>query len=152
MLSFVASWAEFEEAEPEFAARIRALMSSRKHLTMATLRRDGSPRISGTELQFEDGQLRMGSMAGALKALDLQCDPRVAVHGPTEDPPADRPAGWRGEAKVSGRVVEVDSGGDSHLFLIDISEAVITRLNEAGDSLVVESWNPQRGYRKLERE
>lgn len=152
MLSFVASWAEFEEAEPEFAARIRALMSSRKHLTMATLRRDGSPRISGTELQFEDGQLRMGSMAGALKALDLQRDPRVAVHGPTEDPPADRPAGWRGEAKVSGRVVEVDSGGDSHLFLIDISEAVITRLNEAGDSLVVESWNPQRGYRKLERE
>ena len=152
MLSFVASWAEFEEAEPEFAARMRALMSSRKHLTMATLRRDGSPRISGTELQFEDGQLRMGSMAGALKALDLQRDPRVAVHGPTEDPPADRPAGWRGEAKVSGRVVEVDSGGDSHLFLIDISEAVITRLNEAGDSLVVESWNPQRGYRKLERE
>ena len=152
MLSFVASWAEFEEAEPEFAARIRALMSSRKHLTMATLRRDGSPRISGTELQFEDGQLRIGSMAGALKALDLQRDPRVAVHGPTEDPPADRPAGWRGEAKVSGRVVEVDSGGDSHRFLIDISEAVITRLNEAGDRLVVESWNPQRGYHKLERE
>ena len=152
MLIFVASWAEFEEAEPEFAARVRALMSSRKHLTMATLRRDGSPRISGTELQFEDGQLRMGSMAGALKALDLQRDPRVAVHGPTEDPPADRPAGWRGEAKVSGRVVEVDSDGHSHRFLIDISEAVITRLNEAGDRLVVESWNPQRGYCKLERE
>ena len=49
-------------------------------------------------------------------------------------------------------MTEVDSGGDSYRFLIDISEAVITRLNEAGDRLVVESWNPQRGYHKLERE
>jgi len=29
---------------------------------------------------------------------------------------------------------------------------VITRLNEAGTHLLVESWNPKRGYRKLERE
>src|SRR5438128_2406736 len=68
----MASWAEFEAAEPEFAARVRKLMSTRKHLTMATLRRDGSPRISGTEVEFADGQLRLGSMPGAMKALDLR--------------------------------------------------------------------------------
>jgi hypothetical protein len=148
----MASWAEFEAAEPEFAARVRGLMAKRKHLTMATLRRDGSPRVSGTEVEFADGQLRIGSMTNAVKAQDLRRDPRVAIHGPTEDPPTTKPAAWKGEAKVSGTATEVESGSDAHRFLIDIQEAVITRLNEAGSRLVVESWNPTRGYRVLERE
>jgi hypothetical protein len=146
------SWAEFELAQPEFAARVHALMSSRKHLTMATLRREGSPRISGTEVNFADGQLRVGSMPAAVKALDLRRDPRVAIHGPTEDPPTDNPSGWMGEAKIAGTATEVDSGSDAHHFNIDIQEVVITHLNEAGTRLVIESWNPARGYRQRERE
>lgn len=148
----MASWAEFEAAEPEFAARVRKLMSTRKHLTMATLRSDGSPRISGTEVEFADGQLRIGSMPRAVKAMDLQRDGRVAIHGPTTDPPVDNAPGWKGEAKIAGIAREVNSGGDAHSFVIDIQEAVITRLNEAGNRLVVESWNPERGYRTMERE
>lgn len=119
---------------------------------MATLRRDGSPRISGTEIEFADGELRIGSMPGAVKAVDLRRDPRLAIHGPTDDPPAGNAATWKGEAKIAGTVTEVDSGSDAHRFLIDIQEAVITRLNDHGDRLVVESWNPVRGYRVLERE
>jgi hypothetical protein len=152
ILILVASWAEFEAAEPEFAGRVRALMTSRKHLTMATLRRDGSPRISGTEVELVDGVLRIGSMTNAVKALDLRRDPRVAIHGPTEDPPTSNPRGWKGEAKIAGTAREVESGSDAHRFLVDIDEAVITRLNEAGTLLVVESWTPARGYRSLERE
>jgi pyridoxamine 5'-phosphate oxidase-like protein len=148
----VATWSEFESAEPEFAARVKALMSSRKHLTIATLRRSGAPRISGSEVEFADGQLRIGSMPDAVKVRDLQRDSRIAIHGPTEDPPPDQPAGWVGEAKVAGSAREVDSGSAAHRFLIDIDEAVITHLNEAGNLLVVESWNPRRGYRKMERE
>ncbi|MHB8587431.1 MAG: pyridoxamine 5'-phosphate oxidase family protein [Candidatus Dormibacteraceae bacterium] len=128
-----------------------ALLASRKHLTMATLRRDGSPRISGTEVEFAGGQLRIGSMPGAVKALDLRHDPRIAIHGPTDDPPKDNPAGWKGEAKIAGTATEVDSGSSAHRFLIDIQEAAITRLNESGNRLVVESWNRARGYRVLER-
>ena len=148
----MASWAEFERAEPEFAARVRGLMSSRRHLTMATLRADGSPRISGTEVEFAGGVLRIGSMPGAVKARDLQRDPRVAIHGPTSDPPPGNDRGWTGEAKVAGRAVEVDSGSDAHRFEIDVTEATITHLNDSGDRLVVESWSPQRGYRSVERE
>jgi pyridoxamine 5'-phosphate oxidase-like protein len=148
----VATWGEFEAAQPDFASRVRALLGSRKHLTMATLRRNGSPRISGTEIEFADGQLRIGSMPNAVKAQDLRRDPRIAIHGPTDDPPEGNPRGWKGEAKVAGSVMEVDSGSAAHRFLIDIEEAVITRLNDAGDRLVVESWNPARGYRTLERE
>ncbi len=148
----MASWAEFEAAEPEFASRVRNLVTSRKHLTMATLRSDGSPRISGTEVEFADGELRIGSMPRAVKAMDLRRDPRVAIHGPTNDPPPNKPAGWKGEAKIAGKAREVDSGSDAHRFLIDVHEVVITRLNEAGNRLVVESWNPGRGYRSTERE
>src|SRR6266853_4857129 len=91
-ISPMPSWADFEAAAPEFASRVRGLLSSRKHLTMATVRRDGSPRISGTEVKFVDGQLEIGSMPNAVKALDLRRDPRVAIHGPTEDPPASNAA------------------------------------------------------------
>ena len=139
-------------AEPEFASRVRALMTSRKHLTMATVRRDGSPRVSGTEVEFAGGQLRIGSMPNAVKAQDLRRDPRLAIHGPIADPPTSNPAGWQGEAKVAGTAKEVDSGSAALRFLIDIHEAVITRLNEAGNRLVVESWNSNRGYRTVERE
>jgi len=148
----MASWAEFEQAEPALASRVRALLESRKHLTMATLRQDGSPRISGTEIQIVDGRLQIGSMPGAVKALDLMRDPRVAIHGPTTDPPEERPAGWVGEAKVAGVARQEDSGDTSHRFVIDITEVVITRLNEAGDRLVIESWHPARGYRLRDRE
>jgi hypothetical protein len=148
----LASWSEFESAQPDFASRVRGLMSSRKHLTMATLRRDGSPRISGTEVEFAGGQLQIGSMPGAVKALDLRRDPRIAIHGPTGDPPEGNASAWKGEAKVAGTATEVESGSTAQRFLIDIQEVVITRLNEAGDRLVVESWSPARGYRTLERE
>ena len=145
----MASWAEFETAEPRFAARVRKLMTSRKHLTMATLRKDGSPRISGTEVQFAGEDLRIGSMSGAVKAMDLRRDGRVAIHGPTHDPA--KSGTWRGEAKVAGRAIEVPSEDDSHRFRIDIEEVVVTGLNAERNRLVIESWSPAQGYRKRDR-
>ena len=62
------AWREFEAAAPEFAARARALFEAQKHLTIATLRSDGSPRISGIECVFEDGDLWFGSMEARVKA------------------------------------------------------------------------------------
>lgn len=140
----MASWAEFEAAEPAFASRVRRLMTARKHLTMATLRRDGSPRISGTEVEFADGELRIGSMANAVKAMDLRRDPRLAIHGPTRDPA--KSGRWPGEAKIAGRAHEYEPDR----FRIDIDEVVITSLG--GRGLLIESWKPHRGYRKTDRE
>ena len=116
---------------------------------MATLRRDGSPRISGTEIQLVDGQMRIGSTSGAVKAKDLRLDPRVAIHGPTHEPA--QSGRWRGEAKIAGRAVELAPEGDAHTFQIEIDEVVLTRLNKARDRLVIESWNARIGYRVTER-
>jgi hypothetical protein len=120
-------------------------------MTMATLRVDGGPRISGTELEISDGELWLGSMPQARKARDLLRDPRVAIHGPTAEPPDD-PKLWLGEAKLSGRAVEVPHDDPSHRFRIDIDEVVLTHLNDAGDRLVIESWHPGRGVEVVERE
>ncbi len=51
-LRLMARWAEFEKDAPEFAARVRVVLDRHKHKTLATLRGDGSPRISGAEIQF----------------------------------------------------------------------------------------------------
>ena len=148
----MASWAEFETIEPEFASRVRVLLTRRKHLTMATLRRDGSPRISGTEIEFDGSDLVIGSMPNAVKAKDLRRDPRVAIHGPTEDPPGSQQEAWPGEGKIAGRAVTMEFEGPGDRFRIDIQQVVITCLNGAGNRLVIESWDETRGYRKVERE
>src|SRR4051812_50073512 len=83
----MASWAEVEAHAPELAARARSLFDAFTHKTMATLRRDGSPRISGIEVEFADGEAWIGSMGRAVKALDLQRDPRVAIHSGSPHPP-----------------------------------------------------------------
>src|SRR6201991_1640105 len=101
----MASWRDFEQAEPEFAQRVRALFDARKHKTIATLRADGSPRISGIEATFEDGELTFGSMPNARKGADLRRDPRFALHSATVDPVEGSEAQWPGEAKISGRAV-----------------------------------------------
>lgn len=147
----MARWEDVGADAPDFASHVERALTRGRHLTMATLRADGSPRISGTELDLSDGDLWIGSMAGARKALDLLRDPRVAIHGPTADPPED-PTGWVGEAKVAGRAESAPQDDPSHRFRIDVDEVVFTHLNEAGDRLVIESWHPGRGLEVVERE
>ena len=148
------SWAAFADEAPELGRAVRESFAVRKHCTMATLRADGSPRISGTEVEFSDGELWLGSMAGARKAQDLQRDGRVAVHAPTVDPPEGQEASWSGEAKVAGTAVEVGSveGQEgSHRFRIDLHEVVHTKVAPSGDALVIRSWHAGRGVQERVR-
>jgi Pyridoxamine 5'-phosphate oxidase len=161
----MASWREVEESEPEFAGVVRELLDAGKHKTMATLRRDGSPRISGTEATFVDGELWFGSMWGARKARDLQRDPRLALHSASLTEPE-----WKGDAKVSGRAVEVDddaqkealvraqgnegggSPGNYHLFRVDIAEVVLVRVGgDPPDHMTIELWRPGEELRRTRR-
>ena len=154
----MASWSEFEAAAPELAQRVRERFDAHKHKTLATIRRDGGPRISGIETQFSDGELWIGSMAKAVKARDLQRDPRFALHSGTEEPEGD----WPGEAKLAGVAHEITdpeeilarNGGehsDSHLFRLDVREASTVGLDDARTKLLIEVWTPERGVRTIER-
>jgi hypothetical protein len=151
----MANWSEFASAEPALARRVEERFGIRKHKTLATLRADGSPRISGIEVEFADGELFLGMMPGSVKLRGLERDSRLALHSPTDDPPHGRPQGWAGEAKLAGYAIEVDASDSpvpgARRFRVAIIEAVLTHLNEAGDRLVIESWHPGRGMRRFER-
>ncbi|WP_279582144.1 pyridoxamine 5'-phosphate oxidase family protein [Fodinicola feengrottensis] len=98
------AWRDVEAAEPEFARRVRALFDAHKHKTIATLRADGSPRISGIETVFEAGELGFGSMPKARKGADLRRDPRFALHSSTRRPGRGRrgAVAGRGENRRAG--------------------------------------------------
>jgi hypothetical protein len=155
----VTSWGEVERSAPDLARRVRELFDAGRHKTIATLRADGSPRISGIECEFVDGELRFGSMPGARKGADLHRDPRFALHGPTVHPEEGNESEWPGEAKIAGRAVpagRVTAGGgeeatDGEQFTTDITEIVVTSLDGGATMLVIESWTPDRGYRRTER-
>lgn len=150
------SWAEFAASEPAFADHVRRTFAVRKHATLATLRRDGSPRISGTEVKFDDntGQLVLGSMPGALKALDLRRDPRVALHCPTVDTPEDDPSSWLGDGKISGVAVELSDPhrvDEPHSFRIVLTEVVLTTVGTPAGHLLISSWHPAHGLSRRQR-
>ncbi|MFI7034196.1 pyridoxamine 5'-phosphate oxidase family protein [Microbispora rosea] len=175
----MASWREVAESAPEFATRVRESFESHKHKTIATLRKDGSPRVSGIEAYVVGDELWFGSMPGALKARDLRRDPRFALHGPpvllgaADSADSADSAGSAGSAgssggdtKLSGYAVEVtdrdritpmlaargfgpDAFSESHFFIADIRGVVLTRIE--GSAMVMDLWRPGQGVRRLER-
>ena len=122
---------------------------------MATLRKDGSPRISGIEVEFRDGEVILGLMPGSRKGADLRRDPRLALHSPSPDPPEDSPSDWTGDAKIGGRAVElpdpVRPEPIASWFRVDLQEVVVTSVGRPADHLVIESWHPERGLRRQQR-
>ena len=132
----MATWQEFSEQAPELAARAFERFEAHRHKTMATIRADGSPRISGIETQIGD-EFTFGSMPHSRKLADRLRDPRAALHCPPVDPPEDDAGGWVGEAKIAGRALPTEDG-----FRVDVTEVVLTHLN---GGLVIESWHPGRG-------
>ncbi len=157
----VVRWAEFEAAAPELASFVRERLAAHRHRLLATLRADGSPRISGIEVTIDRGELWVGGLPGSLKFADLHRDPRLALHSGSDDPP-----GWRGDARLSGRAVFVDDEdtkaafleaaggappGPFELFRLEIAEASTVREAETGDHLVIESWRPGEEIRRIAR-
>ncbi|MCQ4083069.1 pyridoxamine 5'-phosphate oxidase family protein [Streptomyces sp. RB6PN25] len=137
----MATWQQFEEEAPRLAAAVRARFEAHRHHVLATLRKDGSPRVSGTEARIRDGQLTLGSMPGAVKARDLRRDARFALHANPGDGSMDG-----GDAKVAGRAVEVAD----HAFRLELTEAVLTSVQD-GERLLIQLWRPGSAVREIRR-
>ncbi len=157
----MATWQEFSEEAPELAARALERFEAHRHKTIATIRADGGPRISGTEVGILGGQVYLGGMSGNRRFADLRRDPRVAIHSASEDPEQ-----WTGDAKLSGVAVEItdEAGfaafreaapespeGPFELFRVDVQEVTVVRLSEAKDRLIIETWREGRGVKVAER-
>jgi hypothetical protein len=148
------SWADVEKDAPVFAAAVRARFEAGVHKTLATLRRDGSPRISGTEVTFaDDGELTLGMSGSSVKLADVRRDPRVALHCPTLDAVPGSESEWPGDAKLAGLLVEIPEPAENPVpgacfFRFDLTEVVFTRVGDPADHLVVEAWHPGRGLQR----
>ncbi|WP_424214263.1 pyridoxamine 5'-phosphate oxidase family protein [Streptomyces sp. BI20] len=143
-------WDAFRTAAPEFAERVEKRFSHHPHHVLGTLRRDGSPRLSGQTVEFRGGELWLGMMTGSRKAADLVRDGRFSLFA---NPGADDRMP-EGDVRISGRAVELvdppelhrwaeETGtppGEGHLFRVELGEVVHTAVD--GDDLVVRLWTP----------
>lgn len=153
------SWADFRTAEPDFADTVRQRFEKYRHHVLATLRKDGSPRATGLEVEFRLDEPFLGMMPNSRKALDLLRDPRFAVHA-NPGPDAEMADG---DARISGRAVEVTDPAvlarfiekvvppqPFHLFRLELTEVTHTGI-EGGDTLVIRVWRPGKPLRSFRR-
>jgi hypothetical protein len=151
----MASWREVVAEAPELAAAAEARFAAHKHAVLGTLRRDGAPRLSGTETIFKDGELWLGSMDPARKVDDLRRDPRLALHSATADAEL-----VGGDAKVTGLAEEVtdettraavvgEGPGPFALLRVDVTGVALVEV--ATDHLVITSWREGGGVSSIDR-
>ena len=157
------SWGELAVAEPELVAAVTERFDAFKHKLLATVRADGSPRISGIETVVRDGELWLAGMPAGRKFADLRRDPRLALHSNSADPDEKDPTVWAGDAKLSGTAVEVtdpaaraayaggEDGNGFELFRVDVRELTVIRVGEPSDHLVITHWKEGAGLTRTKR-
>ena len=99
-------WSAIAASEPALGAVARDRLIGPGVLLVGTVRRDGSPRISGAEPLVMDGDLWLSMMRGSAKARDLARDRRILLHSIVTGP---EPAA---EVKVRG-TVRADDAADA---------------------------------------
>ena len=143
-------WADLEHDAPRLARRARERLVGPGVLLVATVRRDGTPRLSPVEPLLLDGDLWLSMMWQSRKAADLLVDSRILVHSIVTGPGGDE-----GEIKVRGRAVPVDDPQARlrycdaveslgwrpvepyfHLFVVDIADVTYIRYESNGDQYV----------------
>ncbi|MEV0226382.1 pyridoxamine 5'-phosphate oxidase family protein [Streptomyces sp. NPDC050704] len=153
------NWAAFTAAEPDLAKLVEERFAAFTHHILATLRKDGSPRTTGLEVRFLNGELWLGMMPDSLKALDLRRDPRFALQA--NPGPGTEMAG--GDVRIAGRAVEVHDPAERsryaeeveppepfHLFRTELTEVVRTYV-EDDKYLVLKIWQPGEPLRTVRR-
>ena len=143
-------WADLERDAPRLAERARERLVGPGVLLVATVRRDGGPRLSPVEPLLLDGDLWLSMMWQSRKAADLRLDDRVLVHSIVTSPDGDE-----GEVKVRGRAVPVEDSERRlcycdaveslgwrpvepyfHLFVVDLADVTSIRYAKSGDQHV----------------
>ena len=160
------SWAEFAESAPHIAAIFTRRHRATRNLCMlATLRADGSPRISPMEPRLFEGRLWLIGMPDTTKFRDLARDPRFCLHTATVDTQVSD-----GDAKLWGVVRDnpdrdlhqrfvqdlfADIGLDlrgaefDHFYEADLTSA--SAVEYAGGHLDITVWTPGQPERVIRK-
>ena len=154
------TWDRFTEEAPETEAVVRRRIEATGLAMLASLRADGSPRISPVEPLISGDRLWLGMMPGSTKVADVRRDPRLCLHTATADKDvAD------GDAKLFGLAVDVPEGspdraayaaafkaatgndleampGGFDLFWLDLTGASSLVLGDDHQHLRITVWTP----------
>jgi hypothetical protein len=154
-------WSEVIRRQPGVAALAERRLMDPGVVLVATIRRDGAPRLSPAEPLVMDGRLWLSMMLGSRKAADLCRDPRVLVHSVITDR-----EGGEGELKLRGparvwtdpqtqaRFAETAAQrlgwrpepGLFHLFSVDVAQVAFIRCETASGDQHVALCPPAREF------
>jgi Pyridoxamine 5'-phosphate oxidase len=122
----MATWKEFSQEAPEIAGLAERRLVTTGLMMLATLRRDGFPRISpvepvlaGDRLVLHDDKLWLGMMVDSTKSRDLKRDGRCGLHTATADKHVSQ-----GDVKLWGTATPVTDKITLARFSDDIFESV----------------------------
>ncbi|WP_054811296.1 pyridoxamine 5'-phosphate oxidase family protein [Nocardia arizonensis] len=160
------TWSEFTEQAPTISeVFIRRHRATGNLCMLATLRADGSPRISPVEPRVFEGDLVIAGMPDTTKFHDLARDPRFCLHTATVDPMV-----GDGDAKLFGTVTDIpdisvhrrfaqalfeETGFDirdqefDHYFTATLTGASTVEVTD--DHLRITIWTPGKGEHVVEK-
>jgi hypothetical protein len=161
MIGEAVNWSELEHAQPGLTDLARERLLAPGVVLVATIRRDGTPRLSPVEPYVMDGDLWLSMLWHSTKAADLLHDPRILVHSVITNRD-----GGEGEFKIRGTAraendpnvlrryadaVSADLGwsptpGRSHLFAVSLDEVAFIRYDDATGDQHVAMWPPAREF------
>jgi len=148
-------WHDFEQAQPKLAQVGRVKLGGPGVVLVATIRRDGSPRVSPVEPLFWRDDLWLSMGWRTHKAADLQRDNRILVHSIVSSREVEG-----GEFKVRGTAAADDSAsvqrdyadavqqelgwrpepGRFDLFRIDVDDVTFIHWDSATNDQYVSRW------------
>jgi hypothetical protein len=155
-------WSDIEHTQPRLATLARERLIGPGVVLVATIRHDGTPRLSPVEPYVLGGDLWLSMMWQSTKARDLLRDPRILVHSiiTSRD-------GAEGEFKIRGTAraqhdpsvqrryadaVAASLGwnpqpGRFHLFAVDISQVTFITYDPGGSGdQHVAIWPPGQEF------
>lgn len=155
-------WSDIADSQPRLARLAQERLIDPGVVLVATIRRDGTPRLSAVEPYVLDGELWLSMMWHSTKARDLLRDPRILVHSVVTSRD-----GAAGEFKIRGTAraendpatqrryadaVAASLGwnpqlGHFHLFAVDMSQVTFITYDPGGSGdQHVAMWPPGREF------
>ena len=151
----MATWDTIVMAAPELAAMVQARFLGHPHHILGTIEKNGSPRLSGINVMWDEGVVWFGCMPDSRKVVDIGRDPRIALHSA---PLSEELEG--GDARISGRALPLDhvqvlawrpdTPSDGMFFQVDIEKVHLVEVQ--GKDLRVSMWDTAGGLRIVIRQ
>ena len=154
-------WSDLERRQPTLAGLGRRRLLGPGVGLVATIRGDGTPRLSPVEPFVLDGTLWLSMLWHSRKAADLQRDPRILVHSVitsrdggegefkirgTARAEGDEAVQARYAAAVGASLGWTPGPGRFHLFAVGIAEVTFIRYDDTTGDQHVARWPPPREF------